>query len=133
MQMDRTFPHSYEVEEWPELLGTGKFNVPVRYFPRPTKTRPEHESVVSTPDLDRACVISRGTAYVVKAGEPDIWEEIPVMLVLDVRPIPELQPLLFADFTRLAAYGSNGLVWRSPQVCWVELKLLNLTATTSKV
>jgi hypothetical protein len=73
------------------------------------------------------CIISLGAAYIVKADEPDAWEQIPIMPVLEVRSIPEHQLLLFADFTRLAAYGSNGLVWRSPQVCWDELKILNVT------
>ena len=156
MQSDRTFPQSYEVEELPELPGNGKFEVPVFYFPRPTKTRPEHDGVwlkiraasgkfwvgvfgfgyaeppaisrvVSTPAPDLICVVSRGAAYIVKADEPDTWEQIPAMPVLDVRPVPEHQLLVFADFTRLTAYGSHGLTWRSPQVCWDELKILNLT------
>jgi len=156
MEIDRAFPHSYEVEEFPELPGTGKFDVPLHYFPRPTESRPEHDGVwlkiraangkswigvfgfgyaeppaisgfVSTPNPHRACVISRGAAYVVKADEPDTWEQIPAMPVLDVRSIPQHQLLVFADFTRLAAYGGNGLVWRSPRVCWDELKILNLT------
>jgi hypothetical protein len=157
MEIDRMFPQSYEVEALPELPGTGTFDIPVVYFPRPTKTRPEHDGiwlkisassgrswvgvfgfgyteppaasrVISTPDADRVCIISLGAAYIVKADEPDAWEQIPVMPVLEVRSIPEHQLLLFADFTRLAAYGSNGLAWRSPQVCWDELKILNVTS-----
>jgi hypothetical protein len=41
--------------------------------------------------------------------------------------VPEHQLLVFSDFTRLAAYGKGGLVWRSPRVCWDELKILNVT------
>jgi len=88
LEVDLAFPHSYEVEEIPELPGTGKFDVPVLYFPRP-KNRPEHDGlwlkirtasgkswvgvfafgyqsppafsrVVSFPNQDRACIISRG-------------------------------------------------------------------------
>lgn len=156
IQIDQTFPHSYEVEELHELPGNGKFDVPVLYFPRPTGTRPDHDGIwlkiraangkswvgvfafgyseppaisriVSTADPDRVCVISRGAAYVVSADNPGSWEEIPAIPVLDVRSIPARQLLLFADFTRLAAYGNNGLVWRSPQVCWDELKIVNIT------
>jgi hypothetical protein len=72
------------------------------------------------------CVISRGAAYVVNTDNPGSWEQIPVMPVLDVRSIPARQLLVFADFTRLAAYGNNGLVWRSPQICWDELKIHSL-------
>jgi hypothetical protein len=38
--------------------------------------------------------------------------------------------LVLADFTSLAAYGSNGLAWRSPRVCWDELKILKVTHAT---
>jgi hypothetical protein len=111
MQSDRTFPQSYEVEELPELPGSGKFDVPVFYFPRPTKTRPEHDGVwlkiraasgkpwvgvfdfgyreppaisrvVSTPNPDRVCVISSGAAYIVKGEDPETWEQIPLMRYL---------------------------------------------------
>jgi hypothetical protein len=44
--------------------------------------------------------------------------------------MPEHKLLVFCDFIRLAAYGSNGLVWRSPRVCWDELKITNVTSET---
>ena len=68
-----------------------------------------------------------GDAYIVKSDEPDLWAEISIMPVCDGWPVSEHQLLAFAGFARLAAYGENGLVWRSPQVCWDELKILNLT------
>jgi hypothetical protein len=158
LEIDLAFPHSYEIEELPEFPGTGRFDVPVFYFPRP-KNRPEHDGlwlkirttsekswigvfafgyqsppafsrVLSSPDPNRACVISRGGAYIVQTDEPENWEQVPIIPVLDLRLIPEHQLLVFADFTRLAAYGKSGLAWRSPQVCWDELKILNVTLDT---
>jgi hypothetical protein len=158
VDVDLEFNHSYEVEEIPELPGTGKLNVPVHYFPR-LKTRPEHDGlwlkvrpatgkpwvgvfafgyqspsaisrVVSTPGEDRVCVVSRGAAYVVKTDEPDFWEEVPIMPVLDIRMIPERQLLVFADFTGLVAYGHNQVVWRSPRLCWDDLRILNVSQDT---
>jgi hypothetical protein len=155
LELDLTFPHTYEVEEVREFPGTGKFSVPLHYFP-PPKSRPEHNGlwlklkasdtawigvfafgissdvsrVVSTPDSKRICVISKGGAYLVKADQPDIWEQIPVMPVVDVRPIPEQKLLVLSDFIRLAACGSGGLVWRSPRVCWDGLKIVNVTHDT---
>ncbi|MGC2162772.1 MAG: hypothetical protein WA634_12735, partial [Silvibacterium sp.] len=155
LKIDLEFPHSYKVEELPELPGTGKFDAPLLYFPRP-KTRPEHDGlwlrmrsatgkswvgcfafgyqsppaisrIVSSPDPDKVCVVSRGTAYIVKVDEPDTWEELPIMPVIDLRVIPANQLLVLADFTRLIACGSNGLAWRSPQVCWDDLKIINVT------
>jgi len=50
--------------------------------------------------------------------------------VLEVRSIPDHKILVFGDFTRIAAYGSSGLVWRSPRVCWDELKIVAITYDT---
>src|SRR6476469_7399582 len=158
LDIDLTLPHSYEIEEVPELPGTGKFDVPLLYFPRP-KTSREHDGlwikiraargtpwigvfafgyssppafsrVVSTLDPNRVCVISNGAAYIVKADEAETWEEVPVIPVLDMRLLPEHQLLVFSDFNRLTAYGSNGFVWRSPRVCWDELKIIRVTHDT---
>jgi hypothetical protein len=157
LEIDLAFPHSYEVEELSELPGTGRFDVPLIYFPRPD-TRPEGDGlwlrvhaakggswvgvfafgygpqavsrVVSSPYPDRVCVVSRGAAYIVKADEPDVWEKIPILPVLDLRLISEHQLLVFADFTSLAAYGRAGLAWQSPRLCWDELKILRVTPDT---
>lgn len=158
LEIDLALPHSYAVEELGELPGTGNLAAPLLYIPQP-KTRPEHDGlwlkitaasgkawigvfafgydsppafsrVVSTHDSNRVCVISNGAAYIVKADEPAVWEEIPLLPVLDVRLLPEHQLLVFSDFTGLAAYGCNGLAWRSPRLCWDELKILEVTHNT---
>ena len=85
--------------------------------------------VVSTPDPDCVCVISGSAGYTVKVDKPEMWETI-VIPVLSVRLLAEHQLLVFADFTSLAAYGKNGLIWRSPRLCWDELKILNVTHDT---
>jgi len=158
LEIDLALAHSYEVQELDELPGTGKLAVPLIFFP-PPRNRPEHEGlwlrvravggrewigvfkfgyssppafsrVVSSPDPDRVCVISSGAAYVVKADEPEVWEEIPIIPVLDVRSIPDHGLLVLSDYSRLAAYGSRGLVWRSPHVCYDELKISRVTSET---
>jgi len=70
----------------------------------------------------------QGSAYVVNAEQPEAWEEIPVTPVLDVRPLLEQKLLVFADFIRLAAYGSDKFAWQSPRLCWDELKITNVTS-----
>jgi hypothetical protein len=52
------------------------------------------------------------------------------MPVLDIRMIPERQLLVFADFTGLVAYGHNQVVWRSPRLCWDDLRILNVSQDT---
>jgi hypothetical protein len=158
LQIDLAFSHSYEVEEIGQFPSAGKFAFPQLFFP-PPQGRPEHDGlwlkvragsgrvwigvfafgyssppafsrVVSSPDQDRVCVISKGAAYLVKANEPEVWEQIRLIPILNVRPLPEKNLLVLSDFTRLAAYGSNGFVWQSPRVCWDELKIANITSDT---
>ena len=155
LEFDFTFPHSYQVEQLRNWPGTGSFIEPVIYFPQP-KNRQEHNGlwlkvqarggktwigvfafgynsppafsrVLSSPDPERLCVVSDGNAYIVNAEQPDAWEQLPIVPVLDVRPLREQSLLLFADFIRLAAYGSSKVVWRSPRVCWDGLKITNVT------
>ena len=157
LEHDLVFPHSYEVEALPELPGSGRFDVPVLHFP-PPKNRPDHNGlwlkmvpaagkswigvfaflfdspksfsrVVSTPDPNSVCVISGSAGYVVKVENPEIWEKV-VIPVLSVVPLPEHDLLIFADFIGLVAYGRNGLTWRSPRLCWDELKIVKVTNTT---
>jgi hypothetical protein len=156
LEFDFVFPHSYEVEELREWPGTGVFSIPVIYYP-PPKSRPEHNGlwlkvkarsgkawigvfafgyhsppaisrVLSSPDAGKVCVVSKGSAYVVNAEQPEAWHEIPVTPVLDVRPLLEQKLLVFADFTRLAAYGSDKFAWQSTRLCWDELKITNVTS-----
>lgn len=64
------------------------------------------------------------------AESPGLWEEVRACPVIDFRLLPEHELLVFSDFTRLAAYGRDGLVWRSPQVCWDDLKITDVTRET---
>jgi hypothetical protein len=155
LDFDFTFPHSYEVEPVREWPGTGRFTVPVINFP-PLEGRAEHgglwlrvktktgkswigvfafgynsppafSRVVSSPDPDCLCVVSAGAAYIINVEEHDAWERIPIIPVLDVRALPEQKLLVFADFIRLAAYRNNKFTWRSPRVCWDDLKITNVS------
>jgi hypothetical protein len=154
-ETDLTLPHSYAVEESGEFPGSGSLPFPLLHFPPP---RPAHDGlwvkitpatgktwigvfaflfdsptafsrVISTHDPNRVCVVSKGAGYIVKSDEPEVWEEI-VIEVLGLLSVPEHQLLIFSGYTRLAAYGSNGLAWRSPRVCWDELTILNVTHDT---
>ena len=155
VDIDFTFAHSYEVEEFGSLSGTGNEGQSIRYFPKP-KSRPEHDGlwlrvfpssgkpwigvfaycfspsegisrVLSSPDPNRVCVISRGAAYVVDADSPDECQQIPILPVTEARVLIDHGLIVFADFTHLAAYGSSGLVWESPRVCWDDLKIVSVT------
>gem|GEM_PF-739175 len=156
LDFNLAFPHSYEIEEVAEHPGDGNFRAPVIYVPPPTK-RPEHTGlwlrlrgkggkpwigvfaygytsppafsrVISSPDPDRVCVVANGSAYIVKVDAPEVWEQVPIIPVLDVRLLLEKKLLVFGDFIRLAAYGTNGFAWRSSRVCWDGLRITNVTS-----
>lgn len=151
IETDFAFPYNYSVGEVGEFPGTGRFAEPVIYFP-PLQGRREHMGawlkvttnsgkswigvfafgagvrrdsvrVASTPQPSVLCVVARGGGYMVDAEAPERWEEIPAHPVLDLRTAPEQGLLIFADFTGLVAYGSAGLVWKSPRLCWDDLKI----------
>jgi hypothetical protein len=155
LEIDLALPHSYSVTEPGELPGTGTPSLPVLYFPKP-QNRSEHDGlwlrikgkdgkpwigvfaylynappawsrVIGSLDPDRVCVIARGAGYIVDSNNPNRWENIAVNPVLDCRILMEHQLIIFAGFTHLAAYNSNGMAWQSPRVCWDELKILRIT------
>jgi hypothetical protein len=63
----------------------------------------------------------------VKADDPEIWERLAVWPVNDVRMVPEHRLLVFADFTKLFAYGANQLIWKSAHICGDDLRILNVS------
>jgi hypothetical protein len=154
LDIDLVLPHAYAVEEVGDLPVTGEFDVPLRFFP-PPGNRPNHDGlwlkvtaasgkrwigvfrfafpsppafscVIDSLDPNRLCVIAKGAAYLVKTDEPEAWEQIPLVPVLDYRAIPDAELLVFGDFTRLVAYGRSGFAWRSPRVCWDGLKIVSV-------
>ena len=62
--------------------------------------------------------------------QPEICEALRISAVLDARSVAEHQLLLLAHFTSLVAYGRSGLVWKTPRLCWDELKILKITHDT---
>jgi len=67
----------------------------------------------ATPSENDLCVVSEGQGYWVRADEPRKYLLLECDPVVDVRRVPCRDLVVFADFTRLVAYGPNGLVWRT--------------------
>jgi len=154
LDFDYTFPHSYDVQELGELPGSG-LDAPLFYIPEP-KTRTEHDGlwlrirssncprwigvfafgsspsalsrVISTPDPEVLCVVSRGAAYIVRPSEPKAWQHVRVHPIIDVRVLQNHQMLLLADFTKLTALGKAGVIWESSSLCGDNLKIVRVTS-----
>jgi hypothetical protein len=153
-RLDLAFPHQYEVEPEASLPpAPGK----IRQFYYPggierggggglvVKIIPQHgltwigtfasgyrsptavTGVFSCPDGHSLCVVSAGAGYIVRADDPQSWEEVRAHPITDVRAIPEAQLLVFADFTALSAYGSEGLAWTTDDLSWDGLEITEVS------
>jgi hypothetical protein len=83
--------------------------------------------VVTTPNPERLCVVSRGAGYLVSARDPGEWEGVKAIPVIDIRSIPGAGVLVFASFTDLVAYGAEGIRWRTGRLTWDSMKLVEVT------
>jgi hypothetical protein len=152
---DFTFPHTYQVQDRFELPGSGESEIPTIYIPPPLN-RVEHDGVwlrvrassghawtgvfanglggisriMSSPDPDSVIVISKGAAYLARADDPNSVKQLPIHPVTDVRVITEHGLVIFANFSRLFAYGPDGLRWESSHLCTDCLKILSVDGGT---
>ncbi|HTZ76179.1 MAG TPA: hypothetical protein VMB47_19850 [Candidatus Aquilonibacter sp.] len=62
-----------------------------------------------------------------KTDHPTVWEELPIMPVIETRALRSHELLLLSDFVSILAYGRDGVVWQSPRLCWDELKMGEVT------
>jgi len=148
LKFDLTFPRDYEAEE-AELPGSGQAVV---YQPSGSSShgkdglllrlRPGggnewlgcfafgHRSypsgVFATPDPEHLCVISHGTPYWVNTRDPLDCSILEFAPVLEARPLSEQKLLLMADFISIALIDGDGKVWRSPRLCWDELRITQI-------
>jgi hypothetical protein len=153
--MDTTFSHFYECDQLTELQHSSR---PHYYFPGATtkgggdgllvEVRPRDceawlgtfafgrvsptglSGLYATPDPDRLCVVARGDGYFVSASNPEVWESVGAQPVTDVRIVHAHRIIVFADFTRLWAYGPSGLKWKTGRLAWSGFKITEVTDTT---
>lgn len=81
---------------------------------------------MSSPDPESFIVISKGAAYLVGADSPNRWEQLPVFPVTDVIASEKHKILVFADFSKLVAYGRSGLRWKTSLLCSDSLNIVSV-------
>ena len=86
--------------------------------------------VYSTFDPEKFCIVAGGCGYFVNAANPELPQAVRALPVIDVKIIEDRSMFVFADYTRLFAYGRAGLIWESASVCWDDLKILSINAKT---
>jgi len=86
--------------------------------------------VYSTFDPEKFCIVAGGYGCFVSATNPELPQAVRALPVTDVRVIEDRSMFVFADYTRLCAYGRAGLIWECPRVCWDELKIVSINQKT---
>ena len=158
MPMNITFPHAYECEQLDEI--PSHLSVEHYYYPSASKqggrdgiiveVRPAQglpwlgtfafgqitpkgsSGVFTTPNVERLCVVSRGEGYFVSTIAPGSWERVALTPIIEVHPIQAQEIIVFAEFTRLVAYGRTGLKWKTKRLTWDSLKIIEVTDTFIK-
>lgn len=145
------FPHEYELQSAIDFPpGGGK----IHYFPddhsginrdgtlievKPNGRKPwigmfafgtapliGFSGVLSCPDRNHFCVVSKGNGFVVNANAPGEFIVIPNEPVLDVRVVFSHGLILFSSFTSVVAIGLSGIAWVVDDVVTDELKILGI-------
>ena len=70
----------------------------------------------STPNPAEICAIAGGYAYIIDTTAPDRFTMIPYRPVLEVRPLPAEELLLFVGHHAILAWGARGEAWRSSKL-----------------
>ena len=154
MHIDLSFPHEYEAEVLDELPGMPG-RVPQLYFPGSAQSG-GHDGVLvqvglgegpswigtfafggwhngltamfSCPDGRSLCIVAAGNGYIVRADDPRCWQKLPALPIIDARSIKDRQLLVFADFTKLVAYGPQGLVWITERLSYDGITISEVTS-----
>jgi hypothetical protein len=67
----------------------------------------------STPKPEEICAVSGGYAYVIDTTAPERFTMIPLRPVLEIRPLPANDLLLFVGHHSVLAWGAHGEAWQS--------------------
>lgn len=85
--------------------------------------------LMTCPDPNWLCVISRGTACLVDSRSPERWHEVTEWPVMRALPVPDANLLIFAGYTHICAWGASGLAWRSARLSYDEIKIIGIDGT----
>ncbi|MGC2298824.1 MAG: hypothetical protein WA476_08485 [Acidobacteriaceae bacterium] len=80
----------------------------------------------SCPAPDDLCAVAGGYAYIVNTLDPAEFTHLAFRPVLEVRPLPEHNLLLFAGHNALLAWGSAGREWETPRLSSEGLRITGI-------
>jgi hypothetical protein len=83
-------------------------------------------AVIASPQPGRLFLISEGAGYLLNTADAAEWEEVACMPVREAKVVADHNMVLFSDFTNIAAYGCDGLIWKSRRLCWDDLQISSI-------
>lgn len=78
----------------------------------------------SCPEAQDLCAVAGGYAYIVDTRDPNRFAHLPLRPVLEVRPLPGQNLLLFAGSRSLLAWGEDGLAWQTGSLSSEGLRIV---------
>jgi hypothetical protein len=70
----------------------------------------------STPKPEEICAVAGGYAYLIDTTSPEIFTMIPYRPVLEIRPVVQMDLLLFVGHHSILAWGRDGKAWESAKL-----------------
>ena len=86
--------------------------------------------VWACPHPEWICIVAGGYAYLIDTTNPSRWEQVEYRPVVEIRPLPEHDLLLFAGFHSLLAWGHDGKVWQTGRLTWDGLRITRVEGNT---
>lgn len=152
IKIDLSFPHDYEVDTNAELPGCPG-SIKTIYYPEAAevashggllvKVLPKCSDpwigifgdldphywagIMSCPDRNSVCVVSWGEGYLVRADNPMVFESIQPGPIIDAHAIVDAGLIVFADFTKLVAYGREGMRWVTERLAYDGVRITETT------
>ena len=82
--------------------------------------------LLSSPNPDEICAVSGGYAYLISTTAPERFTMIAFRPVLEIRPAPAQNLLLFVGHHSILAWGSKGQSWQSEKLSSEGLTLASI-------
>lgn len=79
--------------------------------------------VFACPHPAELCAVAGGYAYVIDTTHPERSTHISLKPVVEIKPLPQQNLLLFLGFHTIVAWGREGLRWETARLSWEGIRL----------
>ena len=75
------------------------------------------------PAAQEMCAVAGGYAYIIDTGQPELSTHVELRPVVEVKELVDLDLLLLVGFHTAAAWGRDGMAWRSGRLSWEGVRI----------